>query len=75
MSISEETHRQFFHVFIHFGSTKFFHDCVMTPTTSDEGGDHMFEMREAGFDGTVRSMDGASLLLRLTSGASVHDLI
>ena len=44
-SINEETHRQFFHIFINWGSTSLFSSYVTYPTVAGTGADfHMAEM-------------------------------
>ena len=55
-AMSEETHRRFFHVFIHFGSAILFAMCVVEPSNSDVDR-HRYEFEEAGLPGCVGSMD------------------
>jgi len=42
-NINKETHRQFLHVFIEYGSTVLFAKHVPIPTTAKEALDHMAE--------------------------------
>lgn len=56
-SISEECHRQFFHVFLKWGSTALFNKLVIAPANANEASTHMHEMQQAGFDGCVGSVD------------------
>jgi hypothetical protein len=60
-SIAEETHRQFFHVFIEWGRSTLFQEYVITPRTQEEAEIHMREMREAGFHGSVGSQDATHI--------------
>jgi hypothetical protein len=73
-SISEETHRQFFHVFIHFGSTYLFTTYVSVPATVAEAETHMNEMTEAGLHGAVGSMDATHIGMErcITSRSNMH---
>jgi hypothetical protein len=66
-AIDEETHRQFFHKFIEFGSTVLFERHVQIPTTTEEAKEHMHEFAEAGFAGCVGSMDATHILLEQCS--------
>lgn len=56
-SISEETHRQFFHVFILWGSTTLYDLYVIYPTDKEHVPNHVNEMKVAGFHGCVGSTD------------------
>jgi hypothetical protein len=53
--IGEETHRQFFHVFIQFGSTVLFDLYVVAQDTQENVRTHMHEFNLAGFHGCVSS--------------------
>ena len=55
-AISRECHRQFFHIFLQFGSTTFFQKWVSLPT-NEQIKDHMFEYMLAGQHGAVASSD------------------
>jgi len=59
--INEETHRQFFHKFIDYGSSEFFHKHVITPQTAEQAKTHIREMALAGFPGCVSSTDGTHI--------------
>jgi hypothetical protein len=56
-AISEETHRQFLHIFIEWGSTTLYDTCVKTPTNAEEVATHMHEFGIAGLHGAVGSTD------------------
>jgi len=56
-AINEETHRQFFHVFILFGSTVLYNKYVKAPRTKEEASDCAYEMGLAGFHGCIGSSD------------------
>jgi hypothetical protein len=56
-AISEETHRQFFHIFIEWGSSDFFKQQVILPNNTEEWKAHVSEFAEAGLQGCVASMD------------------
>ena len=56
-AIHEETHRQFFHVFIEFGSTVLFRKFVITPSSAEEAMSHQHEFNQAGFHGAIGSTD------------------
>ena len=56
-AIHEETHRQFFHVFLHWGSTTLFAAHVRTPSTKEDALRNMQEMAQAGFHGCLGSSD------------------
>lgn len=62
-AISEETHRQFFHTFIHYGSTVLFDKYVLTPATKDDADIHIFEFDLAGFPGCVSSTDATHIAM------------
>jgi membrane-bound metal-dependent hydrolase YbcI (DUF457 family) len=47
-AINEETHRQFFHVFIEYGFTVLFNEFVKYLTTSDEYRQHQSEFQDGG---------------------------
>jgi hypothetical protein len=60
-AISEETHRQFFHVFIKWGSTDFFNRNVTLPATNEEWKSHSHEFGKAGLNGCIASMDATHI--------------
>jgi hypothetical protein len=62
-AISEETHRQFFHVFIEYGSTVLYERYVIAPTTAEEAAPHMHEMSLAGFHGCCGSSDATHVMM------------
>jgi len=62
-AISEETHRQFFHTFIHYGSTVLFDKYVLTPASKDDAGIHIHEFDLAGFPGCVSSTDATHIAM------------
>jgi hypothetical protein len=57
-AINEETHRQFFHVFISYGSKVLFPKYVTAPTTKEEALKNMKEFGKAGYHGCIGSSDG-----------------
>ena len=56
-SISEETHRQFFHCFILWGSTVLYDSYVAYPIDKEQAQYHVNEMELAGFHGCIGSTD------------------
>jgi hypothetical protein len=66
-AISEETHRQFLHVFIDYGSTVLFARYVITPTTAEEAAPHMNEMNQAGYRGCCGSSDATHVMMEKCS--------
>jgi hypothetical protein len=62
-AINEETHRQFFHVFIEYGSTVLFDEFVKYPTTADEYRQHQPEFRDGGLHGAGFSTDATNVLM------------
>ena len=58
-AINEETHRQFFHIYIAFGSTELYERFVIVPTSGEEAATHLKEMETAEFHGCVGSTDAA----------------
>lgn len=63
-SISEECHQQFLHRFITWASTELYNMYVIAPSSYDEADTHMTEMREAGFEGCVGSVDATHICMR-----------
>ena len=61
--IDEETHRQFFEVFITFGSEVLFPKYVSFPKNAAEAEEHMHEMRQAGFHGCPCSTDATHIMM------------
>lgn len=66
-SISEETIRVFFHVFIDFGSTVLYSLYVRAPTNCHEASQHTAEYEMAGFPGAVGSTDATHIMLERVS--------
>ena len=63
-SISEETHRQFFHKFILWGSTTLFDQYVSHPTTGgEEFNGHSKEMEVCGLHGCIASTDATHVTM------------
>jgi hypothetical protein len=58
-AINEETHRQFLHIFIHWGSTTLFDMHVKMPRTKEQISGHLHEMKLARYDGCADSGDAA----------------
>jgi DDE superfamily endonuclease len=60
--IHEETHHQFFHVFIHWESTRLYDDMVTCPRVLCQDAErHMSEFARAGLHGSVGSTDATHL--------------
>ena len=66
-SISEDTHRRFFHVFIKYGSSHLYQKHVVYPTNYDEARTHMEEYIVAGLPGAIGSMDACHVMLEKCS--------
>ena len=62
-AIDEETHRQFFHQFILFGSTTYYNQHVMIPKSSNLSTWSTEEMTRAGFPGCVGSTDATHVAM------------
>lgn len=62
-SISEETFRQFFHVFIRWGSTVLYDKYVKYPKEEHEAAVHTQEMEQAGFSGCIASTDATHVCM------------
>ena len=56
-TISEETHRQFFHIFIAFGRHVLYPFHVVALTNKEEAEQHLPEMEKAGMNGCLASTD------------------
>ena len=61
-AISEELHRQFFHVFIHVGSTILYNRYVKLPQISSEVEEHMHEFTHARMPDAFASMDATHIV-------------
>jgi hypothetical protein len=66
-AINEETHCQFFHIFIHWGSTTLCDKYVVSPQTSAESKTHMHELGMAGLTGAVGSSDATHVGMKQCS--------
>ena len=74
-SMSEETHRQFFHVFIQWGSTTLYDMFVSYPKQKEEVKLHTNEMEVAGFHGCIGSTDATHVsMARCPSSRSNENL-
>jgi hypothetical protein len=60
-SISEETHRQFMHVFIHWASTVLYERFVSCPMTAEDAVQQMLEYAAAGCHGCLASSDATHI--------------
>jgi hypothetical protein len=60
-AIDEETHRQFFHIFIKFGAEYLYNLWVQAPTSADVH-DHLHEMTLAGMPGCPGSTDATHIV-------------
>lgn len=61
--INEETHRQFFHTFIEYGSSVLFNKHVVMPQTAEEAATHIRDMAIAGFPGCFGSTDATHIAM------------
>ena len=66
-AISAETHRIFFHQFIHIGNTTLYPRYVTAPQGAEEATTHMNEFQMAGFNGCVGSSDATHIVLEKCS--------
>jgi DDE superfamily endonuclease len=62
-SISEETHRRFFHAFVHWGEIVLFPQHVRMPSTAAEYQRHRKEFDEAGMTGAGFSTDATNVIM------------
>jgi DDE superfamily endonuclease len=62
-AVAEETHRQFFHVFIEWGSTVLFKQHVKCPTNAEEYSLHQNEFTVGGLPGAGWSADATNVLM------------
>ena len=62
-AINEETHRQFFHVFIDYGSTVLFDEFVKYPKTAEEYKQHQPEFQDGGLHGAGFSTDATNVIM------------
>jgi hypothetical protein len=66
-AIGEETHRQFFHVFIEWGHTFLFDRYVVFPANAEVAATHMHKMKLAEFDGAIGSTDATHVRMERCS--------
>ena len=66
-AIHEETHRQFFHVFIDWGSSVLFDEWVVPPQTVEDLREHTAEFVMAGFNGCIGSIDATHVSMERCS--------
>jgi hypothetical protein len=62
-AINEETHRQFFHVFIKFGAEVLYPVFVQFPTNAEQFQTHREEFNDSGLHGAGFSTDATNVLL------------
>ena len=62
-AISEETHRQFFHIFIDYCSNNLFNKHVIMPSTADEARTHIHDFAIGGLPGCVSSTDATHIAM------------
>lgn len=62
-AIHEETHRQFFHKFIEFGSTVLFHEYVKMPTTAEDYHRSQLQYDIGGLTGCGFSTDATNVVM------------
>ena len=60
-AIDQETHRQFFHVFILYGSTELYDKHIQMPQTASAAATHISIMAQAGFAGCIGSTDATHI--------------
>ena len=65
--INKETHRQFFHKFIIYGSTILYSKYVNYPKNSSEAQTHQKEYEVAGIHGAIGSMDACHVIIEKCS--------
>lgn len=65
--VHEETHRQFFHVFIEWGSTVLFDEWVNPPDSTVDLMNHTAEYSCAGFNGCIGSVDATHVAMERCS--------
>ena len=61
--IGRETHLQFFHQFIKFGSRDLYESYVKYPTTANEAITHAYEFKIAGMEGAIGAMDVCHIII------------
>ena len=66
-AIHEETYRQFFHVFIEWGSSVLFDEWVVPPETNEDLVEHTAEFSMAGFNGCIGSVDATHVSMERCS--------
>jgi hypothetical protein len=62
-AIGEETHRQFFHIFIEYGEKTLYPEYVVMPRTAAEFQQHQFEYDVGGLTGAGYSTDGTNVIM------------
>jgi hypothetical protein len=62
-AVSEETHRQFFHRFIEYGTTKLYHQYVVMPRSSKAYTEHTTEFTVGGLNGAGHSTDATNVIM------------
>ncbi|CAB9523595.1 Plant transposon protein [Seminavis robusta] len=62
-AINEETHRQFFHVFIQFGSSDLFQEYVTHPVNAEQYRTHQHEFNMGGLHGAGWSSDATNVIM------------
>lgn len=72
-AVSEDVHRNFFHRFIDYGNTVLFDRHVKTPSNAEEIESCMHEMKQAGFNGCIGSMDATHVVIERCS-ARLHQM-
>jgi len=67
--VAEETHRQFFHIFIKFGRDVLYPLKVVAPSNREEAEAHLVEMAQAGMNGCLASTDATHALMEKCSNS------
>jgi len=62
-AIGEETHRQFFHVFIKYGADTLYPEYVSMPTTAEQYQSHQSEFNMGGLTGAGFSTDASNVIM------------
>ena len=65
--VSEEIHRQFFHVFVTYGSTEYYDKHVSMPASYDDVANFSSEFEKAGMPGAIGSTDAVNIVMEKCS--------
>eukprot|EP00816_Leptocylindrus_hargravesii_P002830 CAMPEP_0196815854 /NCGR_PEP_ID=MMETSP1362-20130617/52339_1 /TAXON_ID=163516 /ORGANISM="Leptocylindrus danicus, Strain CCMP1856" /LENGTH=449 /DNA_ID=CAMNT_0042192989 /DNA_START=265 /DNA_END=1614 /DNA_ORIENTATION=- len=65
--VSEEMHRQFFHLFVTYGSTEFYEKNVSMPASYEDVANFSSEFEKAGMPGAIGSTDAVNIVMEKCS--------